>query len=120
MNELNNGKKYDLEDRTYNFSKTLIKFIKTIQIQTINENVIKQLLKSGTSIGANYRETNGAESKKDFRHKIAICKKESKETQYWLKLLFVCNPEKKEDGKILLQEIKELILIFAKIHKSSQ
>lgn len=82
MNQLSNNKKYDLEERALEFSKKLINFIKPININITNDNTIKQLLKSGTSIGANYREANGAESKKDFRHKIAICKKESKETQY--------------------------------------
>ena len=120
MNQLSNDKKYDLEERTFEFSKTLINFIKPIQIKIINENIIKQLLKSGTSVGANYREANGAESKKDFRHKIAICKKESKETQYWLNLLFATNPEKRDIGTPINKEIHEFVLIFSKIHKSSQ
>ena len=120
MNQLSNEKIYDLEDRTYNLSRTIVQFVKTIHINTVNENIIKQLLKAGTSVGANYREANGAESKRDFCHKIAICKKESKETKYWLKLLFDANPEKELEGKNILKEIKELILIFSKIHKSSQ
>ena len=115
-----NNKVYDLEERTLNYSKKLIQFIKTFEIRFFNQNVIRQLLKSGTSIGANYREANGAESKQDFRHKIAICKKESKETQYWLELLFICNPEKLENGKSILQETNEFVLIFTRIHKSSK
>ena len=120
MNKCNNDQKYNLEDRTLNFSKLLIRYIKTIRAITINENIIRQLLKSGTSVGANYREANGAESRRDFRHKISICKKEAKETQYWIALLFESNPEKEENGSHIYQESKELILIFSKIHKSSQ
>ncbi|MBU1017883.1 four helix bundle protein [Patescibacteria group bacterium] len=115
-----NGKKYDLEDRTEHFAISLIHFIKNIKTTIYNENIIRQLLKSSTSIGANYREANGAEPKRDFKHKIAICKKEAKETQYWLRLLFGTNPDTKEAGGVILKEAHELILIFAKIYSSSK
>jgi four helix bundle protein len=74
-------------------------------------------VKAATSIGANYGEANDAESKKDFRHKIGICRKESKETKYWLPLLAEAVPELREDARVLWQEAKELNLIFGKIFR---
>lgn len=110
--------KYFLEDRTLKFAKETIRFVKSIKLNFYN-NILSQLLKSATSIGANYREANGAESKRDFIHKIAICKKEAKETGYWLELLLEASPETFESGSAIRKESKELILIFAKIYSSS-
>ena len=73
-------KDYDLEERTANFAENIIDFCKNIKRNGINRTIIIQLIKSGTSIGANYCEADGAESGKDFKHKIAISKKEAKET----------------------------------------
>ncbi len=75
-------KDYDLEERTANFAENIIDFCKNIKRNGINRTIIIQLIKSGTSIGANYCEADGAESGKDFKHKIAISKKEAKETKY--------------------------------------
>jgi len=75
---------YNLEGRTMKFSENIIDLIKTIKINEINKPIIKQLIRSATSIGANYNEANGASSRKDFKNKIFICKKEAKETKYWL------------------------------------
>ena len=77
--------------------------------------IINQLVKSGTSIGANYCEANGASSKRDFKNKIFICKKESKETKYWLRLLAKTERSLKEECQELWQEVQELTLIFSKI-----
>ena len=117
--EISNNK-YNLEGRTQLFSVTLIQLIKPIKVTMMNENIIKQLLKSGTSVGANYCEANGAESKRDFKHKIAICKKEAKETYYWLNLLLNINTEIHDSGKKIIKECHELILIFSKIYSSSK
>lgn len=106
---------YDLEERTKKFAENIIKFAKKIPRNVINLPMIGQIIKSGTSIGANYHEANGACSKKDFKNKIYICKKESKETKYWLELIVVANSELQEDGAVLIQESHELILIFSKI-----
>ena len=110
--------KYDLERRTFEFSKDLIIVIQTLQRSLYNEPLIKQIIKSGTSIGANYREANGAESKKDFKHKISISLKEARETKYWLELLQVSNPELNQSLNSLHKENCELILIFGKISSS--
>lgn len=106
---------YDLEERTVNFSKDVISLVKTIKINRINRSIIGQLVRSATSIGANYCEANGASSKKDFRNKIYICKKESKETKYWLQLLAETELDKKDKIRKLWKEAQELTMIFSKI-----
>jgi len=108
-------KKYDLEDRTLKFAQNVIQLSKSIQKNPINSNIIQQILKSSTSIGANYMEANGASSKKDFRNKIFICKKEAQETKYWLKLIKTTNPSLSEQVNSLWKESQELTLIFQKI-----
>ena len=112
---------YNLEERTIKFSEDLLNLCKTIKINTLNENIVKQVLRSGTSVGANYNEANGAVSKTDFKSKIYICKKEAKETMYWLRLLAgMVDEEIKSKVRILWQENKELALIFGKIAASSK
>ena len=114
--------KYNLEDRTTKFSGELINFCNLCPKNIITIPLINQLIRCGTSIGANYREANGASSKRDFHNKIFICKKESKETLYWLELFgqSINNEEKlKEKCKNLWQESKEFTLIFGKIASST-
>ena len=121
-NKLNNlqNKKYDLEERTSVFAQNIIKLVKMLHISPINKRIIEQIVGSGGSIGANYCEANETESKKDFIHKIGICKKEIKETRHWLKLLSTSNPEIKNQIKDLNNECSELLLIFSKIISSSK
>ena len=109
---------YDLEKRTLNFSKQVILFCKKLKISTINSNVVSQLLRSATSIGANYREANGASSKADFRNKIHLCRKEVQETEYWLELLGQLHSEDKDVISKIWKEAHELTLIFNKIGSS--
>ena len=112
---MTNDNKYELEERTAIFGERIIDFVKTLPRNTVNNVLIKQVIKSGTSIGANYMEADGAESKRDFRHKIAICKKESKETKHWLGMIARANPSKKDECKKLWNEAQELTLIFSAI-----
>lgn len=107
--------KYDLEGRTILFSENIISLCKRIPQNIINNPLINQLIRSATSIGANYHEANGGSSKKDFKNKIFICKKESKETMYWLHLLKKANKELENEIALLWQEAHELTLIFSKI-----
>jgi len=107
--------KYDLEKRTSKFGEDIILFCRKIKQDTITRPLISQLIRSATSIGANYCEANGACSKKDFKNKIYICKKESQETKYWLHMLSIACPESKEDTRKLWKETQELTLIFGKI-----
>ena len=110
--------KYDLEERTAIFGEDVIKFCRAIQQDAITKPVISQLVRSATSIGANYMEANSASSKKDFRNKIFICKKETQETKHWLRMLAQCLPESKDEMRKLWQEAQELTLIFQKITSS--
>jgi len=110
--------KYDLEERVILFSQFLLETLKIVQIDYISRPIVDQLIRSGTSIGANYCEANNAASKKDFRNKIYISKKEAQETKYWLRLLADCCPEKKESIRKLWKETHELTCIFQKIINS--
>jgi four helix bundle protein len=78
----NDRKKYDLEERTAQFGEAIIELAKMVPKDPINSPLISQIIRAATSIGANYMEADGAESKRDFQHKISICKKESKETRH--------------------------------------
>jgi len=104
--------KYDLEKRTAKFGEDIIKFAKTILQNQISAPLITQLVKAGTSVGANYCEADDAESGRDFRHKIGICKKEARETKYWLRMIAVAIPASAEEARKLWNEAKELNLIF--------
>lgn len=112
MSKTNN---YNLEERTLTFSKNTIIFCKETKLNICNQPLIEQLIRSATSVGANYCEANGASSKKDFRNKIYICKKESKETRYWLLLLLQTDKENTNKINELLKETQEFIFIFSKI-----
>ncbi len=113
---------YNLEKRTLKFSGELITFCNLCPKNIVTIPLINQLIRSGTSIGANYREANGASSKKDFQNKVFTCKKESKETLYWLELIGEANDEEKLKiaCRNLWQESKEFVLIFGKIAYSTK
>lgn len=111
---------YNLEERTAKFGENIIDFCKEIKQDAITRSLIDQLVRSGTSIGANYMEANAGSSKKDFLNKIFICKKEAQETKHWLRMMSRCLPEKKEALRKLWQETQELTLIFGKIISSSK
>ena len=109
---------YDLEERTGKFGEDIIKFAKKMPKNSITFPLINQLVKAGTSVGANYCEADDAESKQDFKHKIGICKKEARETKHWLRMIVIACPEMKEEARILWKEAKELNLIFNAITHS--
>jgi len=111
---MNNNKKpkYDLEERTAKFGEGIIRFAKKIPENPVTKRVIPQLVAAGTSVGANYSEADDAESKKDFKHKISIAKKEARESKHWLRMICVTNPELIEEAKKLWKEANELNLIF--------
>ena len=111
------GKKYDLEDRTTRFAETIIEFAKRISATAVTDPLIRQLVRSGTRIGANYGEADDSGSKKEFRYRISICKREARETKYWLRLIANAVPEHKEEARTHWREAKELHLIFASIYR---
>ena len=108
--------KFDLEERTAKFGENVINFVKKIPEDTITRPLISQLIRSATSVGANYCEADDAESRMDFKHKIGICKKESRETKYWLRMLAITRPEFSQVSRELWVEAKELNLIFNSIY----
>lgn len=111
----NDKKKYDLEERTAQFGEAIIELAKAFPQDSINGPLINQIVRAATSIGANYMEADGAESKKDFRHRISICKKEAKETKHWLRMIAKANPSRRDECQKLLKEAQELSLIFSSI-----
>ena len=115
-----NNKKFDLEERTQKFGENIIEFAKTISKTVITIPLIDQLIRAGTSVGSNYCEADCAESRKDFEHKLGICKKESKESKHWLRMIAKAVPEKRENARKLWQEANELNLIFTSIVRKSR
>ncbi len=115
MPKVQNSKRFDLEDRTLEYGKRIIAMAKALPKNIINLKLIDQVVRSGTSVVSNYREANETETKKDFRFRIRICRKEGKETIYWLKLIVEANPEFEKRIAPLLQETTELVKIFAAI-----
>ena len=109
---------YDLEERTARFGEEIIRFCKSVEVDHITRPLISQLVRSATSIGANYMEANQASSEKDFYNKIRISQKESNESKHWLRMLVVVFPERRNELAIFWKESHELTLIFAKISKS--
>jgi len=110
---------YDLEERTAKFGEDVIDFARSIKINEISRPLISQIIRSSTSIGANYMEANQASSKKDFRNKIQISRKESNETKHWIRMIAKAVPETSLQCKELWKEAHSLTLIFSKISKSS-
>jgi len=110
---------YPLEERTAKFAEDIIVLCKKVKKTSLNLPILEQLIRSATSVGANYMEANGASSKKDFRNKIFICKKESMETKYWLRILAKSENTIIDECRKLWNEVHQLTLIFSKICKTS-
>lgn len=111
---------FDLEERTLEFGKKIITICQKLPKNIINQKLIAQIIRSGTSPGSNYREANESDTKKDFKYKIGLCRKESKETSYWLKLLIHANPSFTKDLEEILIESIELRKIFSAIAMKSK
>jgi len=110
-------KKYDLEERTARFGEAIIAFAKKVPVTPVTRPLIDQVVRAGTSVGANYCEADDAESKKAFRNNICTCRKESRESKHWLRMIGVAvdAAELKAEARVLWVEGKELHLIFAAI-----
>ncbi|MEW6162206.1 MAG: four helix bundle protein [Nitrospirota bacterium] len=106
---------FDLEERTLEFAKNVIRLCKQLPQNVINKELIAQLIRASGSVGANYREANDSVSKKDFNHRIKITRKEAKESHYWLELLREANTEYEQEINKLLSEALELKKIFSSI-----
>jgi four helix bundle protein len=110
---------FDLEERTALFGESVIRFARTIPKNPVTTPLISQIVRSGTSVGANYCEADDAVSKKDFKNKIGTCRKEARETKLWLRMVVAAEPNLKAEARNLWQEAKELHLIFAAIWRKS-
>jgi len=104
---------YDLEERTLDFGKRVVRLVKVLPKNVVNLELGKQVVRSGTSVGANYREATEAESKRDFVHKLRIAKKEVKETTYWIDLIAEANPDLEGRLSASRKESRELLFILA-------
>lgn len=113
-------KKYDLEIRTLEFSKRILKMVKALPKDDINKCYVNQIIRSSGSVGANYREANDALGKKDFIHRIKISRKEAKETTYWLELIKQHNTILAGRMTLLLQESIEITKILSSIITKSK
>ena len=112
--------KAELEQRTKAFALRVIRCVSAWPTGKVAAVLSDQLLRSATSIGANYREANRAESRHDFIHKIALVEKEAAETRYWLELSQEAGVGPEADCRWLLQEAGELLAIFTRIGRTSK
>lgn len=108
---------YDLAERTAVFGETVIRFAQRIPQSPVTNRLIDQLVGSGTSVGANYCEADEGVSRKDFMHRIGICKKEARETQFFLRMVVTAQPTLKSEARLIWKEARELKLIFASIFR---
>jgi len=104
--------KKELESRTQKFALRIIKLVDALPRTRVSNVLANQIIRSGTSVGANYREANRAQSRDDFIHKLAVCEKEAAETEYWLELLIEAKLIKPSMVDPLLAECRELLAIF--------
>ena len=111
---------YDLEERTACFGEAVIDFANEVPQTPVTRRLIEQLVGCGTSVGANYCEADDAVSKKEFRLRCGTCKKEARETKYFLRMIVRAVPDLKAKARPLWQEAKELHLIFAKIWRTAK
>lgn len=109
-----------LKNKSYVFALQVVKLCRKLQEEQREYVLSKQLLRSGTAIGALTEEANQAESKADFIHKLSIANKEANETQYWIRLLIDSDIIDSEDGKILLENCIELVRIVTASIKTSK
>ena len=113
-------KKYDLEERTAKLGEAVIEFCLGLPEAPVTRPLISQIVRSATSIGANYCEADDAESHRDFRHKICLCRKEAHETKYWCRMLAKALPDEKDAIRLLWLEARELNLIFSAIYRKTK
>ena len=120
MSEDESPKRFDLEERTFAFAKRVREFVKRLSKTIGNVEDSRQLIRSSGSVGGNYIEANESLSKKDFILRIKICRKEAKESRYWLRLIEATDETIAAERDLLVQEAQELMSIFGAIVRKSQ
>ncbi|MAF25540.1 four helix bundle protein [bacterium] len=113
-------KSYNLEERTAKFGEDVLDFIRKLPHDRAMDTLVRQIVRSATSVGANYCEANDAFTRKDFLHKISISRKESKESKHWLRMIARAAPEFAGISRVLWQEAYELNLIFSAILRTGR
>src|SRR3954454_20453011 len=115
MTEKSARREYDLEPRTGLFGEAIIAFARKIPLNEITRPLVSQLVRAATSIGANYVEADDADSKKDFRFKIGLSRRETREAKPWLRRVVAAEPQLRDEAKPPWREAQELNLIFGAI-----
>ena len=110
---------YDLEERTARFGEAIIRFARTVPVNPVTTPLIRQLVNAGTSVGANYCEADEAGTRKEFRYRISVCKREARESKHWLRMIAAAVPDLAGEARPHWQEAKELHLIFASIYRNA-
>ena len=113
-------RKFDLAERTARFGEDVIRFARSIRRHEITRPLILQLIRSCTSIGANYAEADDAGSRKEFFHRVSLCQRESRETMHWLRMMVAAEPGCRDTARRLWAEANELNHIFAAIHRKRE
>lgn len=114
------NKRYDLRERTARFGQDIITFAKMVPESSVTRPLISQLVRAGTSVGANYCEADDASTKKDFFYKIGTCRRESKESKHWIRMIITAVPALANNAEPILAEAQELNLIFSAIINRSE
>jgi four helix bundle protein len=117
-NEEGKSREFDLEERTARFGEAVVQFAKRIPVNLVTTPLIPQLVRAGTSVGANYLEADDADTRKDFRYRIGVARREARETKHQLRMVVAAEPQLRDDARVLWQEAKELNLIFGAIRRS--
>ena len=109
---------FDLEERSARFGEEVIRFLKSVKPTAVTTPLITQTVRAATSIGANYGEADGSVSVKEFKHKIAIARREARETMHWMRMLAAACPDQAPSARALWKEARELMLILSAIYRS--
>jgi four helix bundle protein len=111
---------FDLIERTARFGETAIHFARKVRRDDVSSPLVRQFVRAATSIGANYTAADESGSKKEFRYRISLCCRESRETQHWLRMLAAACPDHAEQARELWQEARQLTKVFSTIHQRSR
>ncbi len=113
------SRRFDLCERTAQFGESVIRSCRELRADPVSAPIIRQLVRAATSIGANYVEADEAGSRKEFKYRISVCKREAKETQHWLRMLVAAEPAHRDKSAELWKEAQELLLILSSIHRKT-
>jgi four helix bundle protein len=117
--EIRPNRPFDLAERSALFGEEVTRLVRNVRRDPVVSPLISQLVRPATSIGANYVEADEAGSKKEFRYGISLCRREARETQYWIRMLVSADSTVKEPARTLWQEARELVLILESIHRNA-